>query len=71
MIERGYKLFVDALFKMTNGGFGNWVDNLFVVLWVDRFTVRRSTGHIPFYLFCGREFVLFIEFEVPIWRIFL
>jgi hypothetical protein len=65
MIERGYKSFINALFKMTNGGLGNWVNNLFVVLWADRFIVRRSTGYISFYLFYGREPVLFIEFEVP------
>jgi hypothetical protein len=71
MIERDHKLFVDALSKMINGGLGNWVDNLFAVLWADRFIVRRSIGYIPFYFFCGRESVLFIEFEVSIWRIFL
>jgi hypothetical protein len=70
MIERGYKLLINALSKMTNGGLGNWVNNLLAVLWADRFIVRRSIGHIPFYLFYGREPVLFIKFEVPTWRIF-
>jgi hypothetical protein len=70
MIERGYKLLINALFKIINKGFGNWVNNLFAVLWADRFTVRRSTRHIPFYFFCGREPVLPIKLEIPIWRIF-
>jgi hypothetical protein len=65
MIERGYKLFIDALFKITNGGLGNWIDNLSAVLWADRFTVRRSTRYIPFYLLYGREPILPIKFKVP------
>jgi hypothetical protein len=71
MIERGYKLFVDALSKMTKRGFKNWINNLFAVLWADRFIIRRSIGHIPFYLFCGKEPILSIKFNVPTWRIFL
>jgi hypothetical protein len=71
MIERGHKSFINALSKMTNGGLGNWVNNLFIILWADRFTVRRSTEHTPFYLFCDREPVLPIKLEIPIWRIFL
>jgi hypothetical protein len=70
MIERGYKLFINALSKMINGGLGNWVNNLSAVLWADRFIVRRLIGYIPFYLFCGREPVLVIKFNIPIWRIF-
>jgi hypothetical protein len=71
MIERDHKLLINALSKMTNGELGNWVGNLPAILWVNRSTVRRSIGHTPFYLFCGREPVLPIELEVPIWRIFL
>jgi hypothetical protein len=70
MIERGYKLFINALSKMTNKRLGNWVNNLPAVLWADRFIIKRSTGHIPFYLFYSREPVLFIKFKIPIWRIF-
>ena len=69
MIERGHKPIVDALSKMTNGGLDKWVDNLHAVLWADRTTVRRSTGHTPFYLNCGNEAVLPIELEIPTWRI--
>jgi hypothetical protein len=70
MIERGYKLLINALSKMTNGGLRNWINNLFAVLWADRFIVRRSIRYTSFYLFCDREPVLPIEFEIPIWRIF-
>jgi hypothetical protein len=70
MIERGHKLFINALSKMTNERLENWINNLLTVLWADRFTVRRSTGHTPFYLLYDREPVLPIELEVSIWRIF-
>jgi hypothetical protein len=70
MIKKGYKPFIDALSKMTNGGLGNWINNLSIILWADRFTVRRSIRHTPFYLFYGREPVLPIKFDIPIWRIF-
>ena len=40
MIERGHKPIVDALSKMTNGGLGNWMENLPAVLWADRSTVK-------------------------------
>ena len=42
MIEKDYKSIVDTLSKMTARGLGNWVDNLSIVLWADRSTVRRS-----------------------------
>jgi hypothetical protein len=71
MIERGYKSFINALSKMTNERLKNWVNNLFAVLWADRFIIKRSIRHIPFYLFYDKESVLFIKLKVPIWRIFL
>jgi len=40
LIERGHKVLVAALKKMT----GNWVDNLPLALWADRVTVKRATG---------------------------
>jgi hypothetical protein len=71
MIERDYKPFIDALSKITNKRLENWVDNLLAVLWADRFIVKRSIGHIPFYLLCDREPVLLIKLDIPTWRIFL
>jgi hypothetical protein len=71
MIEKGYKSLVNTLSKMINGGFGNWVDNLPIVLWADYFIIRRSIRHTPFYFLCSREPVLPIKLEVPTWRIFL
>ena len=69
MVERGHKPFVDALAKMTDGGLGNWVQNLAAVLWADRSTVKSTTGLSPYYVLCGSEPVLPIELEIPIWRI--
>ena len=69
MIERGHRPIVDALSKMTDGGLGNWVENLPAVLWADRSTVKSTTGLSPYYVTCGSEPVLPIELEVPTWRI--
>jgi hypothetical protein len=70
MIEKGHKLLINTLSKMTNKELRNWVNNLPAVLWANRSIVRRSTGHTPFYLFYNREPVLPIELKVPTWRIF-
>lgn len=69
MVERGHKPVVDALAKMTDGGLGNWVQNLAAVLWADRSTVKSTTGLSPYYVLCGSEPVLPIELEIPTWRI--
>ena len=69
MVERGHKPIVDALSKMTNGGQGNWVDNLHSVLFADRATVRTSTGHSPYYLNHGCQPLLPIELKYPTWRV--
>ncbi len=69
MIERGHKPIVDALSKMSDGGCKNWVQNLPSVLWVDRSTVRTSTGLDPYYINCGSEPVLPIELEISTGRI--
>ena len=69
MIERWHKPIVDALSKMSDGGFASWVRNLPAVLWADRSTVRTSTGLTPYYVSCGNEPVPPIELDVPTWRI--
>ena len=69
MIERRHKPIVDALLKMSDGGSTNGVQNLPAALWVDRSTVRTSTGLTPYYISCGNEPVLLIKLKIPIWRI--
>lgn len=65
MIEREYKLIVNALFKMLAGGSINWMRNLPLVFLADQLTVRTSTGLIPYYISCGNKLVLPIELELP------
>jgi hypothetical protein len=69
IIERGYKPVVEALAKMTDGRKGKWVDNLYVVLLVDRVTVKLTIGFSLFYLNYGSEAVLLIEICMFTWRI--
>jgi hypothetical protein len=65
IIERGYLPIVNAFAKITDGGEGNWVQNLHAVLWADRTTVRKSTGYTPFYLNINNEPILPIELNIP------
>ena len=64
MIERGHKPITDALAKMTDGGFGNWVRDLPAVLFAERTSVHRPTGKTPFWVVYGREAVLPIELKL-------
>ena len=65
MIERGHKLIVDALAKMTDGGEGDWVLCLPAVLLADRTTTKTTTGSTPYYLNHGAEAVLPVELKYP------
>jgi hypothetical protein len=69
MIKRSHRSLSDALFKMSDEELESWVDNLHVVLWADRFTVKFITDLISFYLQCDSESMLSIELEISIWRI--
>ena len=69
MIERGHLSIVNAFAKITDGGKGNWVQNLHAVLWADRITVRKSTGYTPFYLNVSSEPILLIELNIFTWKI--
>jgi DNA-directed RNA polymerase subunit N (RpoN/RPB10) len=69
MIKRNHKSLFDALFKMFDEELKSWIDNLHVVLWADRFTVKFITDLISFYLQCDSESMLLIELEISIWRI--
>ena len=65
LIERGHKVLVAALKKMT----GNWTDNLSRALWADRVTVKRPTGETPAFLIGGKEHVLPVELSIPTWQV--
>jgi hypothetical protein len=69
MIERGHKPIADALAKLTDGGLGNWVQNLSTVLFADCTSVHQPTSRTPFWVVYGREAVLLIELKFWTWRI--
>ncbi len=69
MIKRNHKFLSDALSKMSDEELKNWTNNLHVVLWADRFTVKFIIDLISFYLQCDNESVLSIELKISIWRI--
>jgi hypothetical protein len=69
MIKRNHKSLFNALFKMFDEELKSWINNLHVVLWADRFTVKFIIDLISFYLQCDNESMLSIELEIFIWRI--
>ncbi len=69
MIKRDHKSLFDALFKMFDEELKNWINNLHVVLWANRFIVKFIIDLISFYLQCDSESMLLIELEIFIWRI--
>jgi hypothetical protein len=69
MIERDYKSVINTLAKMTKGGIGKWIRNLHIIFWIDKITIRKSTGYTPFYLNIGMKAILLIKFNIPTWRI--
>ncbi len=68
MIERGQKLILDLLSKMSNESFTNWVENLPAILWADWSTVCASTELTFYYLNCSNEPVFPIELEILTWK---
>jgi hypothetical protein len=70
MIEKDHKSLFDALFKMSDEKLKSWINNLHVVFWADRFTVKFIIDLISFYLQCDNESMLLIELKIFICRIF-
>ena len=69
MIERDHKFIINALIKMTNEKITNWIENLSIVFWIDRITVRQNIEYTSFYFNCDYEIVMFIELNISIWQI--
>jgi hypothetical protein len=69
MIERDHKFLFNVLFKMFDEELKNWINNLHVVFWANRFTVKFIIDLISFYLQCDNESMLLIELKISIWRI--
>jgi hypothetical protein len=69
MIKKNHKFLFNVLFKMFDEELKNWINNLHVVFWADRFIVKFITDLISFYLQCDNELMLSIELKISIWRI--
>ncbi len=69
MIKKDHKFLFDVLFKMSNDELKNWMNNLHVVLWINRFIVKFIIDLTSFYLQCDNESVLSIELKNFIWRV--
>jgi hypothetical protein len=69
MIKRNHKFLFDALFKRFDEELKKWMNNLHVVFWTDRFTVKFIIDLISFYLQCDNESMLSIELKISIWKV--
>ena len=69
MVEQGHNPITEALAHMTDGGIGNWVANLSVVLLADWMTIHQLTGWTPFFMVYGSEAVLLVELWHLTWRV--
>ena len=69
LIERGHQNIVDALAKIMSGSIGLWTDHLPGVMWVDRITVRRSTGTTPYGVAFGQDCLLPLDVEEGTWAV--
>lgn len=68
LAECGHESIVNSLAKYSRE-LGDWVKHLFLALWADRISVRRSTGYSAFELVDGRECLLPVELSVPSWSL--
>ena len=55
VIERAHRSVRESLMKAANGDESKWLDVLPSVIWAERTTIQRSTGHSPFYIAHGVE----------------
>jgi hypothetical protein len=55
IIERQHRTVRDSIVRMCGENPKEWVKHAPYAFWADRVTVRRSTGHSPFYLAHGCE----------------
>ena len=62
---------MDALNKLINGGYSDWVSLLPSVLWVKHTSTNIIIGKISFELIYGLLGILFIETEIQTWNIVL
>ncbi|KAI7944119.1 hypothetical protein MJO28_011647 [Puccinia striiformis f. sp. tritici] len=64
MIERGHQPLKDALVKMLGSDRKKWRSYLPLVLFADRISTKRTTGHTPYKLMFGQPAVLPIDLEM-------
>jgi hypothetical protein len=58
IVERQHRTIRESIVKAYEGNISKWPSVVPYVLWADRATTRKSTGHSPFYMAHGIEPVL-------------
>ena len=55
IVERQHRSIIKSLVKACEGDASKWLTHTPHIFWADRATIRRSTGHSPFYMAHGVE----------------
>ena len=64
-------MIINALNKLTNGGYGDWINLLPSVLWAEHTSTNIIIDKISFKLMYGFLGVLFIKTEIRTWNVVL
>ena len=69
MTEVTNRNLLTGLKKRLDEAKGNWVEELYPVLWAERTTPKKATGETPFSLAYGMEAVVPVEVGIPSYRV--
>ena len=66
LVEYSKKTLITIIKKLLEDNKKNWDSKLKYALWVDRVTVKKSTGNSPFRLVYGTEAIFPIQLTLPV-----
>jgi hypothetical protein len=67
MIERSHRTWIGSLFIACQGNPSQWSKYFYACMWADRVTVRRTTGHTPYYLLYGKQHIFPFDITDSSW----
>ena len=67
MIERHHRTWIGSLFIACKGNPSHWSRYFYSCMWADRVTVKRATGHTPYYLLYGKHHVFPFDITDSSW----
>jgi len=67
MIERSHRTWIGSIYIACQGEPSNWSKYFYACMWADRVTVRRTTGHTPYYLLYGKQHIFPFDITDASW----